>query len=199
MKTMYLIKRILMAVVDFFIMYYSASFIAELIFEVNITTEQIDQLTYYLSTPQTSDILYNDEFKMLVVDVFNSSAITVLVTALLMLIYTVIFTRVLKGTTVAGRIYRIIIVQDKHLPTQNALAIRGMFGYGIIIFIILGVVAASITTVNFITMMGILSLSIMVYMCFAVINLIYLLVKGYSLVDIMSKTRLFIVQFPPKK
>ncbi len=199
MKTIYLVKRIFMVIVDFMLMYITASFISGLLFENKITTEQLDQLSEYLSSPQSSLLINDSEFQNLVINILNSNAIIILFMSLCMVLYSVVLTRMLKGTTIAGRIYHFIIIEDKQLPSQTALTLRSLLGYGVIMFIITGFVSASINESNFVTMISVLTFTFIFYFIFAGVNLIHLLIRGYSLVDKISKTRLYMVQLTRPK
>ncbi len=188
MKVLYMLKRLFAALGDFIII----TLIVNLFSDEIVSQEAYDNLSDSLrELNEVSNIAQFDSSKIL--NNADDFALLYLLFTLSSLIYYVIIPLLFKGQTLMSKLFKVVVLtKDNALPSQSHLFARTAFRYMFVINLLLGVGFLISTDANFIIVLGFAGLLMLVFSVFILVNAIFLLMKGFSLVDLITKTRVYI-------
>lgn len=180
MKADYIIKRILAFTTDFLIV--------NLLVSVLFTPSALPYAEEIVST-MTGKVSFTAADAELFTSYYSALANDNILTVIVYVFYFVILAQLLGGRTLGCRIFKQKIVRlDRNKLTNSDLTVRMLFTNG-------GIFSLSITLIFIPLASNVMIASVLyilvffIYFSFLITNFIFLLVKGTTLVDMMSKTR----------
>ncbi len=188
MKTRYIIKRINAYLIDYIIVINLGLLVQRVIVPFDKSTEYQTELLDLIASGSTN---YDKMLKLFDLSTENFDVIYFSVVAV-SIVYYVILAKLLKDRTVGCMLTgQKIVKSNQGEVTLSDLTLKMFLTNGVVTPLVFALAFMLIQNSIYAALIG--ALFGFVMYCFLFINLIFLFVKGYSIVDIITKTRPMIV------